>query len=161
MDDAEVTWAEFEQADPALAQRVMTRLRSHCHAILATLRADGSPRLSGMEAPIRSGHLWLAMTPGSHKAADLARDPRFSLHSAPDAENLPEGDARIEGVVLPADEAQQAEFVAQHRHPIGDPSMMVLFTALIQRVVLVRVADNSLLIETWVPTKGHGTQRRK
>ena len=161
MADAAVTWAEFEQADSALARRVLARLQSHRHAILATLRADGSPRLSGMEAPVRSGHLWLAMTPGSHKAGDLARDPRFSLHSALDAENLPEGDARIEGVVLPADEAQQAEFVAQHRHPVGDPSMMVLFTGLIQRVVLVRVADDSLLIETWVPTKGHGTQRRK
>ena len=161
MADAAVTWAEFEQADPALAQRVMARLQSHRHAIIATVRADGSPRLSGMEAPIRSGHLWLAMTPGSHKAADLARDPRFSLHSALDAENLAEGDARIEGAVLLADEAQQAEFVAQHRYPLEDPSIMVLFVALIQRVVLVRVADESLLIETWAPTKGHGTQRRQ
>ena len=159
MADAAVTWAEFEQADPALAQRVMTRLQSHRHAIMATVRADGSPRLSGMEAPIRSGHLWLAMTPGSHKAADLARDPRFSLHSALDAEDLQEGDARIEGAVLLADEAQQAEFVAQHRYPVEDPSIMVLFTTLIQRVVLVRVDNESLLIETWAPTKGHGTQR--
>ena len=159
MVDAAVTWAEFEQADPALAGRVMARLQSHRHAIMATVRADGSPRLSGMEAPIRSGHLWLAMTPGSHKAADLARDPRFSLHSALDAEDLREGDARIDGAVLLADEAQQAEFVAQHRYPVEDPSIMVLFTALIQRAVLVRVDDASLLVETWAPTKGHGTQR--
>ena len=159
MADAGVTWAEFEQADPALAARVVARLQSHRHAIMATVRAHGAPRLSGMEAPIRSGHLWLAMTPGSHKAADLARDPRFSLHSALDAEDLAEGDARIDGVVLLADEAQQAEFVAQHRYPVEDPSIMVLFTALIQRVVLVRVAEESLLIESWTPTKGHGTQR--
>ncbi len=161
MDDAEVAWAEFEQADPALAQRVMTRLRSHRHAILATLRADGSPRLSGMEAPVRSGHLWLAMTPGSRKAVDLARDPRVSLHSALDAEDLPEGDARIDGVVLPADEAQRAEFVAHHRYPVEDPSMMVLFTTVIRRIVLVRVADDSLLIETWTPAKGYSTQQRQ
>ena len=159
MADAAVTWAEFEQADPALARRVAARLQNHRHAIMATVRADGSPRLSGMEAPIRSGHLWLAMTPGSHKAADLARDPRFSVHSALDAEDLREGDARIDGAVLLADEAQQAEFVAQHRYPIEDPSIMVLFTALIRRVVLVRVEAESLLIETWAPTKGHGTQR--
>ncbi len=159
MADTAVTWAEFEQAGPTLARRVMARVQSHRHAIMATVRVDGSPRLSGMEAPIRSGHLWLAMTPGSQKAADLARDPRFSLHSALDAEDLREGDAHIDGVVLLADEAQQAEFVAQHRYPLEDPSIMVLFTALIHRVVLVRVDDASLLIETWTPTKGHGTQR--
>ena len=161
MTDAAVTWAEFEHADPALAERVMARLRSHRHAVLATLRADGSPRLSGMEAPIRSGHLWLAMTPGSRKAADLARDPRFSLHSAPDAEDLPEGDARVDGTARPADAAQQDEFVAGHRYPIEDPSIMVLFVAMIHRVGLVRVSEHSLLIESWTPAGGRKTQRRQ
>ena len=159
MADAAVTWADFEQAEPALARRVMARLQSHRHAILATLRADGSPRLSGMEAPIRSGHLWLAMTPGSSKAVDLARDPRFSLHSALDAEELPEGDARIDGTVEPADAARQDEFVAGHRYPIDDPSIMVLFVAMIRSVVLVRVSEHSLLIESWTPARGRKTQR--
>ena len=156
-----MSWAEFEQADPALARRVRERFASHRHAVLATLRIDGSPRLSGMEAPIRSGHLWLAMTPGSQKAVDLGRDRRYSLHSAPDADDLPEGDARIEGVVLPADPAQEAEFVTGHRHPIEDPSLMELFVALIGRVVLVRVADDSLLIESWTPGDGRSTQRKQ
>lgn len=158
---ATVPWADFEQADPALAQRVQARLESHRHAVLATLQADGSPRLSGMEAPVRSGHLWLAMTPGSSKAVDLSRDPRFSLHSAPDAEDLPAGDARIDGVVAPAGAEQQAEFLAGHRHPIDDPSMMVLWAALISRVVLVRVSEQSLLIESWTPAGGRRTQRRQ
>ena len=154
-----VSWSGFERAEPALAGRVLGRLESHRHAVLATLRGDGSPRLSGMEAPVRSGHLWLAMTPGSHKAADLRRDPRFSLHSAPDVETLLEGDARIDGIVAPADADQQADFVAGHRHRIEDPSIMVLYVALIQRVVLVRVAEHSLLIESWNPARGRLTQR--
>ena len=156
-----VTWSEFEQADPVLAARVLPRLQSHRHTIVATLHADGSPRLSGMEAPVRSGHLWLAMTPGSRKAADLARDPRVSLHSAPDTESLPHGDARIEGTVLAADPDQQAEFVAGHRYRVEDPSIMVLYVALISRVVLVRVSEHSLLIEWWTPTGGHSTHRRQ
>ncbi len=126
---------------------------------MATLQADGSPRLSGMEAPVRSGHLWLAMTPGSRKATDLGRDPRFSLHSTLDAEDLPEGDARIDGVVVPADATQQDEFLAAHRHPIDDPSIMVLFVAMIRRVVLVRVSQHSLLIESWTPEGGRVTQK--
>ena len=156
-----MSWADFEHADPVLARRVQERLESHRHAVLATLRVDGSPRLSGMEAPIRSGHLWLAMTPGSLKAADLKRDPRFSLHSRPDSEDLPDGDARIEGVVLPADPAQQAEFVAGHRHHVEDPSIMDLYVARIRRVVLVRVWEDSLLIESWTPSDGRRTQRRQ
>ena len=155
-----VPWAAFEQADAALAGRVRARLESHPHAVVATLRADGSPRLSGMEVPVRSGHLWLAMTPGSRKAGDLGRDPRFSLHSAPDSESLPDGDARIEGRVLFADAAQQADFVAGHRHRIEDPSKMVLYVALIGRVVLVRVSQDSLVIESWTPGGGRDTQRR-
>lgn len=153
------TWAEFEQADGALAQRVMARLGSHRHAIMATLMADGSPRLSGMEAPIRSGHLWLGVAPGSRKAADLRRDPRFSLHSAPDHEQLPDGDARIDGMAQPADTAQQAEFVAGHRYPIDDLSTMALYVATITRVVLVRVSGDSLLIESWTPATGRDTHR--
>ena len=156
-----VSWADFERADPTLARRTQERLESHRHAVLATLRADGSPRLSGMEAPIRSGHLWLAMMPGSLKAEDLGREPRYSLHSALDSEDLPEGDARIEGVVLPADTGQQAEFVAGHRYPVTDPSAMELYVALIGRVVLVRVQEDSLLIESWTPSGGRSTQRRQ
>ncbi|MYL02997.1 MAG: pyridoxamine 5'-phosphate oxidase family protein [Acidimicrobiaceae bacterium] len=159
MVDSAVTWAGFEQADGELAQRVMARLGSHRHAIMATLKADGSPRTSGMEAPIRSGHLWLAMAPGSRKAGDLGRDPRFTLHSAPDAELLPEGDARVDGMAQPADTAQQAEFVAGHRYPIDDPSTMALYVAMITRVVLVRVSGDSLLIESWSPATGRDTHR--
>ena len=159
MADDPVTWAEFEQADEALAGRVKARLESHRHSVMATLKMDGSPRLSGMEAPIRSGHLWLAMTPESRKAADLGRDPRFSLHSAPDAEDLPDGDARIDGTAQLANPAQQDEFVAGHRYPVDDPSIMVVFVAMITRVVLVRVSGDSLLIESWTPATGRDTQR--
>lgn len=128
---------------------------------MATLRADGSPRLSGMEAPVRSGHLWLGMMPGSAKADDLAHDPRFALHSAPDSEMLPDGDSRIDGAVRPADAAEREEFIAGHRFPIEDPSSMVLYVALISRVVLVRVSGESLLIESWTPSTGRNTQRRQ
>ena len=155
-----VAWSDFEQADPELARLVQARFDSHRHAILATLRADGSPRLSGMEAPVRSGQMWLGMTPGSRKAIDLQRDPRYSLHSAPDSEDLPSGDARVDGVIAPADPDQQADFIAGHRHLVDDPSMMVLFTARICGAVLVRVAGNSLLIESWTPAGGRSTRRQ-
>ena len=97
-----VTWRVFREAEPGLAAAVQERFESHRHAVMATLRRDGAPRLSGMEAPIRDGHLWLAMDTGSRKTDDLRRDPRFSVHSAPDGEDLASGDARIEGRAVPA-----------------------------------------------------------
>ena len=155
-----VAWSDFERSEPDLSGRVRVRFATHRHAVLATLRADGSPRLSGLEAPIRDGHLWLAMMPDSRKAADLCRDPRFSLHSSLDDEHVPAGDARVDGRAMPASEGELAAFVAGHRMDIEDPAAMALFTARLERVVLTRVLGGELLIESWTPSGGRIDFRR-
>jgi len=76
------TWQEFTGAAPELAQAVQARLDEHRHKLLATLRKDGSPRISGVETTVRNGELWLGMMWQSRKALDLQRDPRLALHSA-------------------------------------------------------------------------------
>ena len=154
---SDVTWAHFAHEAPDLARRVHTRFESHRHAVLATLRRDGSARLSGLEAPIRGGHLWLGMMPGSRKAADLHADARFSLHSAPDNEELAHGDARIDGEAVAATQAEVDLFIAGHRMPVDDPDDMVLFTTRITRTTLTRVVGDELVIESWTPT--HGPQQ--
>jgi len=159
-DSTAVPWGQFEEQVPDFAERIRLRFESHIHAVLATLRQDGSPRLSGMEAPIRDGHLWLGMMPGSLKAADLHRDPRFSLHSSLDTEELPFGDARIDGQAVAASPEEVDLFVAGHRVPIEDPSVMVLFTARISRTTLTRVEGQELLIETWALAEGLREIRR-
>lgn len=159
-DSTPVPWGQFEEQVPEFAERIRLRFESHIHAVMATLRRDGSPRLSGMEAPIRDGHLWLGMMPGSLKVADLQRDPRFSLHSSPDTEELPLGDARIDGQAVTATPEEIDVFVAGHRMPIEDPDAMVLFTARISRVMLTRVEGQELLIETWTPAEGLRKFRR-
>ena len=113
-----------------------------------------------MEAPIRDGHLWLGMMPSSRKAADLFRDPRFSLHSAPDTEELPLGDACIEGRAVAATPEEVDLFVAGHRMPIDDPNAMVLFATRISRATLTRVEGQELVIETWTPADGLQEIRR-
>ncbi len=152
-------WSEFREAEPGLAAAVQERFESHRHAVMATLRRDRAPRLSGMEAPIRDGHLWLAMDTGSRKTDDLRRDPRFSVHSAPDGEDLASGDARIEGRAMPAVDAEVALFVEGHRFPIDDPSTMAVFTADITRAVLARVEDRFLVVTAWTPSGGLVTTR--
>ena len=91
------TWDEFARSEPDFARLVQARFDSHKHKMMATLRKDGSPRISGIEATFADGQLWLGMMPGSRKALDLRRDPRLALHSASVDPEMPDGDAKIAG----------------------------------------------------------------
>ncbi len=48
------TWQEFTEQAPELAARALERFEAHRHKTMATIRADGSPRISGTEVPIHS-----------------------------------------------------------------------------------------------------------
>src|SRR5215475_11305542 len=76
------TWQELEQAEPEFAARVRNLFDAGRHKTIATLRADGSPRISGIECEFADGDLRFGSMPASRKGADLKRDPRFALHSA-------------------------------------------------------------------------------
>ena len=54
------TWSEVTRAAPELVAAVQRRFDAYIHKTLATLRADGSPRISGIEASFRDGEMWLA-----------------------------------------------------------------------------------------------------
>ena len=72
----------MQEAAPELARRVRALFDSHRHKTLATLRADGSPRISGIECAFEDGELVFGSMAGARKGADLRRDDRFALHSA-------------------------------------------------------------------------------
>src|SRR3712207_1641082 len=93
------TWSDFEAAAPELAGRVRERLDAHTHKTLATVRRDGSPRISGTEAGVRDGELWIGSMWQARKARDLQRDPRFAIHSGSDDPPEWKGDAKLAGVV--------------------------------------------------------------
>jgi len=87
------SWSDFEAAAPELAARVRERLDAHTHKTLATIRADGAPRISGTESRFAEGELWIGSMPRARKAHDLQRDPRFALHSGSDEPSDWKGDA--------------------------------------------------------------------
>ena len=74
------SWADFEQAKPEFAARVRALLSARKHLTMATLRADGSPRISGTEVEFAGGELRIGSMPGAVKALDLRRDPRVAIH---------------------------------------------------------------------------------
>ncbi|MDR2988067.1 MAG: pyridoxamine 5'-phosphate oxidase family protein, partial [Nocardiopsaceae bacterium] len=73
-------WKDIEQAEPEFAARVRKLFEAGKHKTVATLRADGSPRISGIECEFNDGALTFGSMPGARKGADLRRDPRLALH---------------------------------------------------------------------------------
>lgn len=139
------SWRRVRDEAPELAASVRARFAANLHHVIGTVRADGAPRLSGTELQI-DDEVWLGMMPGSRKLEDVRRDPRVEIHSAPLEEDLREGDAKLAGRLLDAGPVE------------GQPGSA--FTLDIERVGLVRVVDDELVITTWTPGGGVRTIRR-
>jgi hypothetical protein len=121
---------------------------AHRHKTIATLRADGSPRISGIETVFEDGELGFGSMPNARKGADLRKDPRFALHSATvdpveGAEAQWPGEAKISGRAIAAGPITEG--------PDGES-----FRADIAEVVHTHLDDAAtmLVVEWWTPTKG-------
>lgn len=158
------SWNEFAIAEPDLAGRVRARFDAYRHKVLATLRKDGSPRISGVETTFDDDEVWLGMMKGSVKARDLQRDPRLALHSGTED---PDDDA-MAGVVVDAKlsgRAVEVSDVGVLRKMTGIQEGELpeshLFKIDISEVVLITIGEpaDHLLIETW--TESRGLRKRK
>jgi hypothetical protein len=147
------SWAEVAVDAPELAATVRARFGSHRHAVLATLRHDGFPRMSGVETQFALGELWMGMMPGSRKAADLRRDPRFGLHSALDLPEIPHGDATVTGRAVEVTDRPTIDAWAASLG--GDPpGSFDLFRVDVRRVSLLQGRGDHLVIGWWAEGEG-------
>jgi hypothetical protein len=144
-------WQDVEQAEPEFAQRVRALFDARRHKTIATVRADGSPRISGIEAAFEDGELVFGSMPEARKGADLRRDPRFALHSATidpveGREAEWPGEAKISGQAIAAGPVTEG--------PDGDR-----FRADIAEVVHTHLNEKAtvLVVEWWTPA--HGLRR--
>ena len=147
-------WQDFVDAEPELAKEVQAIFDVHTHKAIGTLRADGAPRVSGVECIFSHGELTIGMMPGSQKAKDLQRDPRMEIHSATtdaaDASGMWPGDAKISGRAI--------ELVTpEERAPFSDDPSAThhLFRVDIERVVRIKLEGKplQLIVLTWRPGK--------
>lgn len=146
------SWADFVAEEEDLAARVKGRFEVRKHKTLATLRKDGSPRISGIEAEFADDEVYIGMMPRSAKLQDLERDPRLALHSP--TEDPPEGapsrwpgEAKIAGRAVEVDvSASRADGGRRFRIDIVE-------------VVLTHLNETGdrLVIESW--HKGRGRRR--
>ena len=146
-------WKEFEEAEPSFATNVRALFDAGRHKTIATLRADGSPRISGIECEFTDDHLRFGSMAGARKGVDLLRDPRFALHGPtfhPETgrERDWPGEAQIAGRAVPARSATTDEEAGR---PDGN-----MFVADISEVVITRLNPGATkpVVESWTPARG-------
>ena len=151
--DGVPAWKAFEQAEPDFAGRVRRLFDAGRHKTIATVRADGSPRISGIECEFADGDLRFGSMPEARKGADLRRDPRFALHGPtfhPEAgkESDWPGEAKIAGRAVLAGPVTSGEE--------GGEADGEMFVADIAEVVLtgLNVEATKLVVESWTPERG-------
>ncbi|MFM7069026.1 MAG: pyridoxamine 5'-phosphate oxidase family protein [Actinomycetes bacterium] len=152
------TWREFADAAPTVAAVVRARLEAADHHVVATLRSDGSPRVNGTNVLFDGDELLIGCMPGTRRATDLRRDPRCALHTAPDAPTMPDGDARLDGLVVELDRSTTAAIfardAARRGMPDDQPMEGDLFALRLTAVSTIKVVDDHLELQLWTPATG-------
>jgi hypothetical protein len=153
------SWREVEAEAPELAGRARRLFDAHTHKTLATLRRDGSPRISGTEVGFAEGEMWMGSMWRAVKALDLRRDPRFAIHSGSADTPTWEGDAKVAGMVEEVEDPERKAAIAGSTSP---PGRMHLFVCDIRELVVVRLGDpaDHLVIESWHEGRGLSRIRR-
>lgn len=143
-----LNWSDFARHHNDFSTRV-----AHCflrtpHHVLATVRRDGSPRVSGINVFFDGDVMWFGAMSGSQKVRDLDKDPRCAVHSAPLSETLDGGDARINGFAMPL-----TRDVVAHWRP-DSPSDGHYYAVRLSHVSLVTVVGEKLVVEMWDTSHG-------
>ena len=152
------SWSEVEREAAELAAAARGFLDAFVHKTLATLRRDGSPRISGSEVNFSEGELWLGSMWRSLKALDLRRDPRFALHSGSPSPPDWTGDAKLAGSL---EEITDPARVAEINGESAPEGRSHLFRAEVAELVVVRLGEpaDHIVIEAW--HEGRGLSRRE
>ena len=105
------TWGEFAAGEPELAAFVADRLRA-APSYLATVRANGAPRVQPVTPIIAGDGLYLFMEPTSPKGTDIRQRGWFALHNGVADNAGTGGEASVSGRGCAVDDAAVRTSVA-------------------------------------------------
>jgi hypothetical protein len=130
-------WIEFEHARPEMAAAGRTLMYQFGVPLgyLATVRADGAPRVHPMCPILAEGRLYALIIP-SPKRRDLLRDRRYALHTFPAVDR--DDEFCVAGCAVHRDDRAlvvrvRAAFLATGGHSTGDE---MLFEFDLERALL-------------------------
>ncbi|HEU4975872.1 MAG TPA: pyridoxamine 5'-phosphate oxidase family protein [Baekduia sp.] len=149
-------WSEVEREAPELVARARGFLDAFTHKTIATIRRDGSPRISGTELQLADGDAWIGSMWAARKARDLQRDPRYALHSGSTSPPGWNGDAKIAGRAVEVTDPAilDAHRTSESGEEVSGPYH--LFRLEIAELVVVGLNDarDALVVESWHEGRG-------
>lgn len=113
-----IDWAQFATVSPALAFFGKARFENRI-AYLATIRADGSPRVHPVSPFLAENHLIVYMEPASPKGHDLRRDARYCMHCTVEDNSGGQGEFLIKGQAEEIEDRKTREQVFDAARAIG------------------------------------------
>lgn len=129
-------------------------------AILATIRRDGSPRISTVETHFVGDDLMIVMIPRTRKAADVRRDNRVVLQSPITSAGDPGPEFKLRGYarVVKDDERLTAttEAVASYSGWTPEPTWLFVAVMLTDVTHIFWTADGSATLSRWTGEGGLG-----
>jgi pyridoxamine 5'-phosphate oxidase-like protein len=134
-----MNWRAFEEAAPELAAMGRTRIEGDRLVLVGTLRRDGSPRISPVEAFFVESELMLGMMWRSRKALDLVRDPRLVVHTGTSDPDGTEGDFKAYG----------------HAVEVQDPGLRTKYADVLEAKINWRPSEPFHLFSVDIETAGY------
>ena len=150
-------WADFESAVPELATQARALIERFHFVLVGTIRRDGTPRISAVEAHFVRSHLMLVMIAGTWKARDLLRDPRILLNTPITRPDEPEAEFKLRGRAIEIQDQALREATA---HAIKaesgwrPPEKWHFFSIDIEDAALIEWQDGEMHMARWNRERG-------
>jgi hypothetical protein len=160
-----ISFGALEDAAPAIAGPVRDKFETTGIALLGTLRADGSPRVSPIEVFVRDGLLYVGMMPGSQKSRDVRRDPRCALLTAVADKDDLSGEGKLFAIAREITDAGEvaALLSSAMEGRETDPAELdgsPVFEMLVTGAAWQHVDGDGWVSVVWSPERGVRTVRR-
>lgn len=113
-----MSWRKLDDAAPELAVLGTARLTKRI-SYLATIRADGAPRVHPVSPFISHDRLFVYMEPTSPKGNDLRRDGRYAMHCSVEDATGGGGEFCVRGKATMVDDPQTRSKAFEAARAIG------------------------------------------
>jgi hypothetical protein len=149
-------WSDFEAGAPVLAPVARSMIERLGFVYVGTVRADGAPRISPVEAHVVLDQLMLVMVAASEKVRDLARDPRVTLQSPVTDPGDPGSELKLRGRVTEVGAEQRdatADAVAAASGWRPQPSWR-FFAVAVEAVAVLDWDRGDMVLRRWSSRSG-------